>query len=391
MKKIISILLILLLFSVSTVGKVAKAELRLIADPKEDTSIEKLQEEIKNTDCEINKKLSDTISITCKNKKDIKKLKNFREEKKYMLIKDVPIQDKKAKVKDIWDNEFIKATEVWELGITGKNRTIALLDTGIDYNHIELKSSYLYGYDFVNDDDDPMDDYGHGTHIAGIITSDGINDEFSKGIAPDANIIMAKVCDQDGTCWESDILAGLEWASKQKPDAISLSFGTMETWVSKNCIKEPLARAVNKVARKIPVVVAAGNFPFGVSSPACASNVIAVGSSSYDTLMDFSARGYPMRNHGVIAPGEDVYSTFPGNNYGFMSGTSVSAPYVAGLIALAKEKNNRLSGTRIKRTIFRSANKELSPTYSERSEWEIGYGQIDALKTIENIRKSRRR
>ncbi len=235
-----------------------------------------------------------------------------------------------------------------------------------------------------------MDDNGHGTHIAGIITSDGINDEFSKGIAPDANIIMAKVCDQDGICWESDILEGLEWVYEQKPDAISLSFGTLETWISKNCIREPLARAVNKVARRIPVTVAAGNFPFGVSSPACASSVIAVGASFYDELLYFSARGYPMRHHGVIAPGELVYSTFPGDSYGFMSGTSVSAPYVAGLVALMKEKNSRLSASMIKRTIFRNTNEDLGPIYSEKEDWEIGHGQIDALKTIKNTRKSRR-
>src|SRR2546423_3178956 len=105
------------------------------------------------------------------------------------LAEDIPIQ-----AMDSAANTQIEATRLQEMGFTGRGRTIVVLDTGYNYNHPELRSSYLGGRDFVNHDDDPMDDNGHGSHVAGIITGDGI-DPRARGIAPDAGIIAGKVLD----------------------------------------------------------------------------------------------------------------------------------------------------------------------------------------------------
>jgi len=379
--------------------------------------------EVISKGCKIEIELEENLVVSCP-KNVGQTLKNSRRERIFspMLIDTKSI----VKPKDLFDAEALHAPEVWKMGFTGKNRIVALLDTGIDYNHESLKSSFIGGYDFVNDDDDPFDDIGHGTAMAGIITSDGnpeftmcfnqrrrvscsaahdfeftIPENFSKGIAPDAKIMMGKVCGIFG-CFEGDIFLGLEWAVKgldgvknsgDEPDVISLSLGTSETWISKNCDDDPLAKEVNKISRNVPVVVSSGNFPFGVSSPACARNAIAAGATGggfpdfHDLVTSFSGRGYSMQHHGVVAPGVDVFTTIPNDDYEFVSGTSPSAPYVAGLIALMKEKNPSLSASQVKSIVFRSSQHLSEFAFiSENPNFEEGHGRIDALAAIRLIR-----
>jgi serine protease AprX len=362
--------------------------------------------------CKVDYELEEKLIATCP--KNIgQSLKNAKRERLLspMLVN---FSSEYVNPNDLQDANDVGASEVWFMGITGKNRTVAILDTGIDYNHTELSSSYIGGYDFINNKPDPIYDSdcdicGHGTLVAGIITSDGKR-SASKGIAPDAKIIVGKVCgvvvidgDKYFGCPEGAILAGFEWAVKgldgkknsgDEPDVISTSLGTTETWVGRNCDEDSLASEVNKIARTVPVVVAAGNYPFGVSSPACARNAIAVGaldviSSSYvkDYLVaDFSGRGMPMKHHGVLAPGVFVYTTYPKDSYANATGTSLSAPYVSGMIALMKQKDPSLTPSRISSIIFASS-KHLQPYafISEVSSYEEGHGRIDVLAAIKMI------
>ncbi len=309
--------------------------------------------------------------------------------------------DDKFKIEDVDYAKFLNADKVWDLGITGNGSIVAIIDTGVDYTHPELNSSYLGGKDFVNGDNDPMDDQGHGTHVAGIITADGIN-PTAKGIAPNAKIIAAKVCSSFGFCWESDLIAGIDWAMKgldgivnsgDEPDAISISLGSSNRWVLSNCDSQAVAKKVNEAFSKgINVVIAAGNYPFGVSSPACSSKAIAVGATSSSSLASFSGRGFSMKDHGVVAPGVSVFSTVPkgscalcdSSGYLRLSGTSMSTPHVSGLIALMKEKNDGLSVSFVKSTIFKSTRDMTSGVVSEDKRLEIGFGLIDAKKTIDN-------
>src|SRR5438552_325261 len=147
------------------------------------------------------------------------------------LIEDIPVQ-----AADSAANGQVLATRVQDLGLTGRGRKIVILDTGYNYNHPELRSSYLGGKDFINHDDDPFDDNGHGSHVAGIITGDGI-DPRAKGIAPEAGIIAGKVLDSSGNGYISDVVAGIYWAvdgpdgyygtaDDFQPDAINISIGS---------------------------------------------------------------------------------------------------------------------------------------------------------------------
>src|SRR3990167_1547815 len=194
-------------------------------------------------------------------------------------------------------NTQIGASTVSTSGNTGAGRKIVVLDTGYNYNHPELSSSYLGGYDFVNDDSDPFDDNGHGSHVAGIITADGINSR-ARGVAPAAGIIAAKVLDEDGGGYFSDIVAAIYWVvDGPGADAINLSLGTSFPYVYRGFCDSVLPDLTNaiKYARDKGslVVVAAGNSgSSGVSIPGCISYSTTVGAvNSKDRVASFSGKG----------------------------------------------------------------------------------------------------
>ncbi len=246
---------------------------------------------------------------------------------------------------------LINATEVWKkqfngINLTGKGQTICVIDTGVNYTHAALNSSYLGGYDFVNMDDDPMDDNGHGTHVVGIITSDN---ETYKGAAPDAGIVVVKACDSSGRC--SETAKGIEWcidnAHIYNISVISISLGGNTTY-SSYCDSPPPfipfeQTYINEAVRKnISVIVASGNngWEDGVTFPACFQNATPVGSVNdgsegitADEISSFSNRwSLPM----IFAPGSKIISTqmrggFPSTGG---SGTSYAAPHVSAVVAL---------------------------------------------------------
>ncbi|ODS42885.1 MAG: hypothetical protein MSIBF_06365 [Candidatus Altiarchaeales archaeon IMC4] len=188
---------------------------------------------------------------------------------------------------------LINADDVWGLRVNGKNitgagETVCIIDTGVDYNHTALGGCFgtgckvLGGYDFVNNDADPMDDHGHGTHCAGIVAS--TNGTY-RGVAPDANIVAVKVLNQGGVGSDATVIAGIDWcvsnATKFNISVISMSIGD-GTLHSTYCNDSPETGAINSaIANGILVAVASGNngSAYGVSSPACIENATSVGSS----------------------------------------------------------------------------------------------------------------
>jgi len=182
---------------------------------------------------------------------------------------------------DAGANQQIGATAVQTSGNTGAGRVIAILDTGYNKDHPELVSSYAGGYDFVNNDPDPMDDNGHGSHVAGLITADGVSSS-AKGVAPDAGIIAVKVLDSSGSGYFSNIITGMNWVIDNYPnaDAISMSLGSSKTFKSTCDNYMPtMTNAITAAKNKgITVVIAAGNSGnAGVSFPGCISSALTVG------------------------------------------------------------------------------------------------------------------
>jgi minor extracellular serine protease Vpr len=171
--------------------------------------------------------------------------------------------------------------------VTGEGVSVAVLDTGVDYRHPDLGGGFgpgykvVGGYDFVNEDDDPMDDHGHGTEVAGIVAANG----NLKGVAPDANLLAYKVLDTEGSGSESDVIAGIERAIKDGADILSMSFGFLSA-----SVYDPLTWAINyAIVRGVIVVAAAGNEGpyFGtINSPASHKSVIAVGDTIDESILE---------------------------------------------------------------------------------------------------------
>ena len=280
------------------------------------------------------------------------------------LVEDIPVQ-----AADSTANGQVLATRVQDLGLTGRGRKIVLLDTGYNYNHPELRSSYLGGKDFVNHDDDPFDDNGHGSHVAGIITGDGI-DPRAKGIAPETGIICGKVLDWTGNGYISDVVAGIYWAidgpdgyygsdDDFQADAINISIGSVGglTYPSLFCdLAVPSLTDAIRYARDrgTLVVIAAGNNGVnGVALPGCVSYALTVGAvDRSNVLASFSGVGPSVD---LVAPGVALYSATLGTNYKSMSGTSQATPVVSGSIALFKEAFPNASVEDIERALLPTA------------------------------------
>ncbi|KEZ52600.1 S8 family peptidase [Metabacillus indicus] len=231
--------------------------------------------------------------------------------------------------------EMIQAPKIWEKGVRGRGITIAVLDTGCDINHPDLRGNIAGGRNFTTDDNgdqNRVNDYhGHGTHVAGTIAA-------SKyvGVAPQAKILVVKVLAGDTGSGEYDwIVKGILYAIEQKVDVISMSLGGPSD-------HSELRKAVKKaVANQISVVCAAGNEgdqdggTSEYSYPGSYNEVISVGS------VGFNRASSPFSNSNneldLVAPGERIVSTIPGGEYAAFSGTSMATPHVSGALALIKE------------------------------------------------------
>ncbi|MBI2065168.1 MAG: S8 family serine peptidase [Candidatus Yanofskybacteria bacterium] len=263
--------------------------------------------------------------------------------------------DPVLQLQDTGANQQVGATVVQNNGNNGANRKIVILDTGYNYNHPELSSSYGGGKDFINNDADPMDDHsggvgspGHGSHVAGIITADGI-DGRSKGVAPQTKIIAGKVLNSQGQGQFSSIVTAIYWAVNGPdnvfgttddfhPDAINLSVGggAYANFCDNNdATSQAMAQAIQYArSHGTIVVVSAGNNSSGVSMPGCIDSSFTVGAvDSNNTVAGFSGRGNGVD---ITAPGVNIYSSLLGSNYGIKSGTSMATPIVSGIIALIK-------------------------------------------------------
>ncbi len=284
-------------------------------------------------------------------------------------------------------NTQIGATIVHNNGNTGVGRKIAVLDTGYNYLHPELSSSYFGGKDFVNNDDDPMDDNGHGSHVSGIITGDGV-DSNAKGVAPGALIVAGKVLDQNGSGFFSDIIAGIYWAvdgpdgvygneDDFKIDAINMSLGTGAPYLYRGfCdgVFPDLTEAVKyAVSKGVAVVSAAGNSgSAGISLPGCISFSTTVGAvDSKDRIASFSGRGLSLD---IVSPGVSIYSSILGSSYASWSGTSMATPMISGVVALIKSAHPSFSQVEVESRIFSTA-KDLGKSGKDK---DYGWGRVRA-------------
>jgi subtilisin family serine protease len=294
-----------------------------------------------------------------------------------------------------WGVERVGAPAVW-FGSPGgpppnmgEGIKVGIIDTGIDYTHPDLADNYVLGYDFVNRDWDPLDDNGHGTHVAGIIAAidDGPNwgggntDGVSVvGVAPRVQLYIAKSLDREGAGYMSDIVAALNVAADYDVDIVNMSLGSP-------FFSRTLRRACdNAYGSGVLLVAAAGNEGMNrLDVPARYSSVIAVGATTAaDQRASFSNSASQLE---LCAPGVGVLSAMPGytvrlnqSPYGYdqvydrLSGTSMASPHVSGAAALAWAAHAGWTHTDV-RSRLRSTAEDLGPAGKDRY---FGYGLVDA-------------
>ncbi len=256
----------------------------------------------------------------------------------------------------------IDAPEAWNIQTGNSAVVVAVLDTGVDMDHPDIvgniwtnadedwdngnpgnngvdddgngKIDDYYGWDFVNDDNDPDDDSnGHGTHVAGVIAADGNNGVGIAGVAWSASIMALKMLSADNEGLVSDEIAAIDYAIGNGANIINASFGGSGYSQSEyNAIKRAQDQGILFVA-------AAGNFsedndtdPYYPASHDLNNIISVAGTDRYDTLVGSS--NYGRNSVDVAAPGALVYSTSVGNSYAYMTGTSMAAPHVSGLAIL---------------------------------------------------------
>ena len=273
-----------------------------------------------------------------------------------------------------WGVEITGASEVWATDNKGTGINIAILDTGIDYNHPDLARNIAGGVDYsgwYSTDGRRNRRYwddlnGHGSHCAGVIAALD-NNIGVIGIAPEARLWAVKVLDDNGTGYVSDIIQGLEWCVDNGIQIASMSFGGSQySQTFKNACDEAYNSGVLLVA-------AAGNGG-SVYYPAAYDSVIAVSATdSDDSIASFSSTGSEVE---IAAPGVNIISTYSDGQYAIGSGTSMACPHVAGAAALvyASEKLGLISPDEVRRRLRETAVDLGAPGKDNL----YGYGRLDA-------------
>ena len=226
-----------------------------------------------------------------------------------------------------WGPPAIRAPQGWELGRGSANITIAILDSGVDLAHPDLVSKLVGGYDFVNGDADPQDDFGHGTRVAGVAAAATNNHIGIAGISWGARLMPVKVLNSSGGGTIANVAAGVRWATDHGAQVINLSLGGPAP--ASNTLKDAVDYAVGK---GVTLVAAAGNTSGAVLYPAAYDGVIAVAAADRNLNHPaFSACGPQVD---LAAPGVGIYTLELGGDTVSVTGTSMSAPFVAGAVAI---------------------------------------------------------
>ncbi|MEJ3745096.1 S8 family serine peptidase [Actinomycetes bacterium KLBMP 9797] len=268
-------------------------------------------------------------------------------------------------------------------GFDGAGVTVAVLDTGIDGSHPDLAGKVLASENFTTDPD-ANDVFGHGTHVASTIAGTGSASQGrNRGVAPGAQLLNGKVCDNNGGCSMSAILAGMQWAADQGADVVNMSLGGEDT-----AEIDPLEQAVNELTASTDTlfVIAAGNRSqtSALASPGSADAALTVGAvDGSDNLADFSHVGPRDNDAGLkpdlTAPGVDINAARAGTQgYVEASGTSMATPHVAGAAAILQQRRPTWSAPQLKSALIGSTVPNAALTA-----YQQGSGRLDVARAYQ--------
>lgn len=274
--------------------------------------------------------------------------------------------------KSQWAIPLMQVDKAWEINSGSPDMIVAVIDTGIDISHPDLKNKVISGVDIVNGNSAVMDDNGHGTYVSGIIAAEANNSIGVAGISWKSRLMPVKVLTASGEGSYSDLIEGIIYAVDHGARIQNLSLGGYS-------YSQFLGDAVQYAHSNRAVIVAAGGNENTVEQlyPAAYPNVIAVSAT------DPSDQRWPLSNYGsyirLSAPGVGILSTQKGNSYGEATGTSVSTAHVSGVAALILSKNPDFSNTQVENILYQTAD-DLGD-----KGWDsyFGFGRVNALKAIE--------
>ena len=324
----------------------------------------------------------------------------------------------------------VGANQVWDLGYTGEGIVVAVIDTGVNYNHLDVADHLWdggtefphHGYDVYNNDNDPMDDHGHGSHCSGTVLGDGTAGS-QTGMAPNATLMCVKCLNANGGGGATPISAGIQWAVEHGCDLFSMSLGISNSTIAERTLLRQTCVAALDAG--VVAAIAAGNegnqmwqapIPNNVrvpgscpppymdevqgENPGDLTCSVCIGAVNYnDAAANFTSRGpvtwtntefgdYPydpgigLIRPDVCAPGVDIKSLNYQTNTGYtsMSGTSMATPCAAGCMALMLSKDPNLMPADVCRIL-----EETAVRLAEGKSNIFGFGRIDVLAAVEAI------
>ncbi len=324
----------------------------------------------------------------------------------------------------------VGANQVWDLGYTGEGIVVAVIDTGVNYNHLDVADHLWdggtefphHGFDVYNNDNDPMDDHGHGSHCSGTVLGDGTAGS-QTGMAPNATLMCVKCLNANGGGGATPISAGIQWAVEHGCDLFSMSLGISNSTIAERTLLRQTCVAALDAG--VVAAIAAGNegnqmwqapIPNNVrvpgscpppymdevqgENPGDLTCSVCIGAVNYnDAAANFTSRGpvtwtntefgdYPydpgigLIRPDVCAPGVDIKSLNYQSNTGYtlMSGTSMATPCAAGCMALMLSKDPNLMPADVCRIL-----EETAVRLAEGKSNIFGFGRIDVLAAVEAI------
>jgi thermitase len=271
-----------------------------------------------------------------------------------------------------WNLPIIDTEVGWNVGKGSDKVIVAVVDTGVDVDHPDLKGRLLTGYNVIKPDSPPMDDVGHGTHVSGVISALVNNGEGVAGMTWYNPIMPVKVLDETGAGNTYNVAQGIIWAADHGAKVINMSLGN---YADANFLHDAIRYAYDK---DIVLIAASGNDNTeDPGYPAAYPEVFAVAAA------DSSKKKATFSNFGdyidVTAPGVNIASTYPHNQYAALSGTSMASPHVTALAALIRSTNPKLKNTEVME-IMRSTAEDLGTKGKDKY---FGFGQIDVNRALQ--------
>ncbi len=347
--------------------------------PKPDDAV--IQKMLKKTHSHIKRQYRDSMIIKSETMTTRQLMKYFAEhpdsmyaEPNYILLPNrVPNDSFYRRYQ--WNLPLIRMEQSWDISEGSPDVIIAIVDTGIDLHHPEFQGKLVGGYNVIEDNNNPNDDNGHGTHVSGIIAARTNNHEGIAGISWRSRLMPVKAIGADGSGTAFDIAQGIRWATDHGARVINLSVGN---YTPSAALQEACTYAYN---HNVVLVAATGNDATDQPGyPAAYKEVLGV--SAVDHLKRFAEFSNFGNYVDVVAPGVDIPSTYIYGDYAALSGTSMACPHVTALASLILSVNPSLTSQEVMQLIRETAADLGRPG----RDYYFGYGIIDVDSALQHAK-----